>query len=75
MTQSQRASVAVLGLGPMGAALAQAFLDADVSTTVWNRSLARADDMVGHGATAASQAQAAIESADLVVVCLRDHTV
>jgi len=75
MTQSQRASVAVLGLGPMGAALARACLDADVSTTVWNRSLARADDMVGHGATAASQAQAAIESADLVVVCLRDHTV
>lgn len=32
-----RAKVTVLGLGPMGAALASAFLAAGHPTTVWNR--------------------------------------
>ena len=48
MTTPQSA-VTVLGLGPMGRALAGAFLAAGVPTTVWNRTASRA------GALAASQ--------------------
>ena len=69
------APAAVLGLGPMGAALARALLAAGVQTTVWNRTLERADPLRTEGATVADDVRAAVTAADLVVVCLRDHTV
>jgi 3-hydroxyisobutyrate dehydrogenase-like beta-hydroxyacid dehydrogenase len=65
--------VAVLGLGPMGAALARALLNAGVSTTVWNRTAARAQPLAGEGATVAASPAEAVAAARLVVVCLRDH--
>lgn len=36
-----QSAVTVLGLGPMGRALAGAFLDAGLRTTVWNRTPGR----------------------------------
>ncbi|HET9420011.1 MAG TPA: NAD(P)-binding domain-containing protein [Nocardioides sp.] len=74
MTTSETTpSVAVLGLGPMGAALARALLDAGVPTTVWNRSPERSRPLAAEGADVAPDAAAAVASASLVVVCLRDH--
>lgn len=65
--------VAVLGLGPMGAALARALLAAGVPTTVWNRTADRAYALAGEGAAVAAAPEAAVAAAPLVVVCLRDH--
>ena len=66
-------SVAVLGLGPMGAALARALLDAGHPTTVWNRSPERAAPLAADGASVAADPAAAVRTAELVMVCLRDH--
>ncbi|GHH43540.1 3-hydroxyisobutyrate dehydrogenase [Streptomyces candidus] len=65
--------VTVLGLGLMGGALAGAFLRAGHPTTVWNRTTAKADDLVARGAELAASPAAAIASAPLVVVCMSDY--
>jgi 3-hydroxyisobutyrate dehydrogenase-like beta-hydroxyacid dehydrogenase len=68
-----RTPVTVLGLGLMGGALAGAFLRAGHPTTVWNRTTAKADDLVARGATLAESPAAAIGTATLVVVCVSDY--
>ncbi|WP_181772826.1 NAD(P)-dependent oxidoreductase [Amycolatopsis pittospori] len=65
-------SVTVLGLGPMGHALAAAFAAADHSTTVWNRTPGKEN---GLDAAVAGTAAEAIEASPLVVVCVRDYEV
>jgi 3-hydroxyisobutyrate dehydrogenase-like beta-hydroxyacid dehydrogenase len=65
--------VTVLGLGLMGGALAGAFLRAGHPTTVWNRTTAKADDLVAQGATLAESPAAAIAAGPLVVVCVSDY--
>ncbi|MFI6899191.1 NAD(P)-dependent oxidoreductase, partial [Streptomyces sp. NPDC050256] len=65
--------VTVLGLGLMGSALAGAFLRAGHPTTVWNRTPAKADDLVARGATLAGSPGTAIAAAPLVVVCVSDY--
>jgi 3-hydroxyisobutyrate dehydrogenase-like beta-hydroxyacid dehydrogenase len=72
MTQDDNA-ISVLGLGAMGSALAAAQLDAGRTTTVWNRSPARAEPLVARGATFATDPQAAIEASPLSVVCVVDN--
>ncbi|MFB7918133.1 NAD(P)-dependent oxidoreductase [Streptomyces sp. NPDC056061] len=67
------APVTVLGLGPMGAALAHAFVDKGHPTTVWNRSAHKADDLVAKGALRAETAADALKAGSLVVVCVSDY--
>ncbi|RKN10847.1 NAD(P)-binding domain-containing protein [Streptomyces radicis] len=67
------APVAVIGLGAMGRALAAAFLAAGRPVTVWNRTAARADELVERGAVRAASPAEALAAAPLVVVCLLDH--
>ncbi|MEV4184161.1 NAD(P)-binding domain-containing protein, partial [Streptosporangium canum] len=43
-------SVTVIGLGPMGQAMADAYLDGGYEVTVWNRTAGRADRLVARGA-------------------------
>jgi 3-hydroxyisobutyrate dehydrogenase-like beta-hydroxyacid dehydrogenase len=66
--------VTVLGLGPMGAALARALRVAGLPTTVWNRTPERAEPLRELGAEVAADPTAAARAASVVVVCLRDHT-
>jgi 3-hydroxyisobutyrate dehydrogenase-like beta-hydroxyacid dehydrogenase len=65
--------VSVLGLGPMGSALARAFLAAGHPTTVWNRSAARAEPLRSTGAAVAPDPAAAVAASPLVVLCLLDR--
>jgi 3-hydroxyisobutyrate dehydrogenase-like beta-hydroxyacid dehydrogenase len=65
-------TVAVLGLGAMGSALACAFLKAGHPTVVWNRTPTRTEPLVDDGATAASTVNEAVAPAHLVVLCLLD---
>jgi 3-hydroxyisobutyrate dehydrogenase-like beta-hydroxyacid dehydrogenase len=66
-------AVTVLGLGPMGHALAEAFLADDHPTTVWNRTPGKADDLVTRGARVAATAAEAVAASDLVVTCVIDY--
>lgn len=65
-----QSAVTVLGLGPMGRALAGAFLDAGLRTTVWNRTPGRDGELAARGAAAAGSAEEAAAAAELIVVCV-----
>lgn len=65
-------SVTVIGLGPMGQAMAGAYLDAGYEVTVWNRTAARADDLVARGARRAVTPEEAFATG-LVVLSLIDY--
>ncbi|MBO8191167.1 NAD(P)-dependent oxidoreductase [Streptomyces oryzae] len=68
-----RSAVTVLGLGPMGRALAGAFLDAGIRTTVWNRTPGKDQELVARGATSAASPEEAVAAAELTVVCVVDY--
>lgn len=70
---ASQSPVTVVGLGLMGHALAAAFLANGHPTTVWNRSAAKADDLVANGATLADSIKSAVEASPLVVVCVSDY--
>ncbi|MGW3178081.1 NAD(P)-dependent oxidoreductase [Kitasatospora sp. NPDC001119] len=84
-TTHARTAVAVLGLGPMGRALAGALLAAGHPVTVWNRTPGRDAEPLALGArSAASPAEAVTGStegatgpaeagAPLVLLCVRDQ--
>ncbi|MBH1933645.1 NAD(P)-dependent oxidoreductase [Streptomyces sp. AV19] len=65
--------VTVLGLGPMGQALAGALLAAGHPVTVWNRSAGRAGGLVARGAVLAGSAQEAVAASPLAIVCVIDY--
>ncbi|GHE15230.1 NAD(P)-dependent oxidoreductase [Streptomyces alanosinicus] len=66
-------TVSVLGLGQMGATLARTLRTAGHSTTVWNRTPGRADQLVEQGAVAVESAAAAVTASPLVLVCLATY--
>ncbi|WP_419998866.1 NAD(P)-dependent oxidoreductase [Streptomyces boninensis] len=66
-------TVTVLGLGPMGRALASAFLDAGLRTTVWNRTPGKDRDLVARGALSADTAAEAVAASGLTVVCVLNY--
>ncbi|MEV5375210.1 dehydrogenase [Streptosporangium nondiastaticum] len=68
-----RTPVTVIGLGPMGQALAGAFLKAGHPTTVWNRSAGKATGLVEQGAVLAPTAAEAVAASPLVVACVIDY--
>lgn len=73
MTTPESTGVTVLGLGAMGSALATALLDAGHTTTVWNRTPARAAGLADRGAAAPSDIGDAVTAHPLVIACLLDH--
>lgn len=66
-------SVAVLGLGSMGAALAEALLVAGHEVTVWNRTPGRAEGLVARGARCAGSVAEAVTAGEIVLVCILDY--
>lgn len=72
-TYDDQSAVTVLGLGPMGRALAGAFLDAGLRTTVWNRTPGRDGDLAARGATSAATPEEAVAASGLVVVCVVNY--
>ncbi|MFF5920405.1 NAD(P)-dependent oxidoreductase [Streptomyces flavochromogenes] len=73
MSSSRDTAVTVIGLGPMGRALAAAFLAAGVRTTVWNRTPGKDRDLVAAGAVAAGTAEEAVGASPLTVICLVNY--
>ncbi|NYI05972.1 NAD(P)-dependent oxidoreductase [Allostreptomyces psammosilenae] len=72
-SHSEQSAVTVLGLGPMGRALAGAFLNAGLRTTVWNRTPGRERELVERGAIAATSAEEAVAASPLTVVCVVNY--
>ncbi|MFI7704192.1 NAD(P)-dependent oxidoreductase [Nonomuraea sp. NPDC049480] len=66
-------NVTVVGLGPMGQAMAGAYLSGGYEVTVWNRTPAKADELVARGARRAGSVEEALTASELVVLSLIDY--
>jgi 3-hydroxyisobutyrate dehydrogenase-like beta-hydroxyacid dehydrogenase len=68
-----RTPVTMIGLGPMGRAMARAYLGAGHPVTVWNRTASRADDLVAAGATRAATPAESVAASPLVLLSLTHY--
>lgn len=66
------ASVAVLGTGIMGAAMARSLLRAGLEVRAWNRTPSRAEPLAADGARVAGDAAEAVRGADVVLTMVHD---
>jgi 3-hydroxyisobutyrate dehydrogenase len=66
------ARVAFIGLGRMGHGMAGRYLDAGFAVAVWNRSKAKAEDLITRGARWATSPEDAAIDADAVVTMVAD---
>ncbi|MDP1865984.1 MAG: NAD(P)-dependent oxidoreductase [Bradyrhizobium sp.] len=66
------AKVAFIGLGRMGHGMAGRYLDAGFSVALWNRSKAKAEDLIARGARWATSPEDAAIDADAVVTMVAD---
>src|SRR4030081_1747283 len=64
--------VAFIGLGRMGHGMAGRYLDAGFTVAVWNRSKAKAADLIARGARWAASPADAADGADAVVTMVAD---
>ena len=64
--------VGFIGLGRMGHGMAGRYLDAGFSLAVWNRSKAKAEDLIARGACWASSPAEAADGAEAVVTMVAD---
>jgi 3-hydroxyisobutyrate dehydrogenase-like beta-hydroxyacid dehydrogenase len=71
---TRRTPVTIIGLGPMGQAMARTLMAAGHPVTVWNRTPIRADALVAEGATRADTPLQALVAAPLVILSLTDYT-
>jgi 3-hydroxyisobutyrate dehydrogenase-like beta-hydroxyacid dehydrogenase len=65
--------VTVIGLGPMGRAMAATLMRSGRPVTVWNRTPSRADELVAIGATPAPTPAAALAASELTILSLTDY--
>ncbi|MEV4741516.1 NAD(P)-dependent oxidoreductase [Streptomyces sp. NPDC049555] len=72
MSASRTSSVAVLGTGIMGAAMARNLARAGLDVRAWNRTRAKAEPLAAHGITVADSPGAAVRGADAVLTMLHD---
>ncbi|HET9596000.1 MAG TPA: NAD(P)-dependent oxidoreductase [Anaeromyxobacteraceae bacterium] len=73
MGRLMRMRIGFVGLGTMGAPLANNLRKAGYVVTVWNRTAERAEPLVKKGATLAPTPRAAASDQDLVFTCLADE--
>ncbi len=73
MAEDNRIPVTLIGLGSMGAALAEAFVGAGHPTTVWNRTAAKAEPLVAKGAVRAETIGDAVAASGLVITCMTSY--
>ncbi|WP_298274153.1 NAD(P)-dependent oxidoreductase [uncultured Bradyrhizobium sp.] len=64
--------VAFIGLGRMGHGMAGRYLDAGFTAAVWNRSKAKAEDLIARGAIWATSPEDAAIDADAVITMVAD---
>ncbi|MFI0982317.1 NAD(P)-dependent oxidoreductase [Streptomyces sp. NPDC021093] len=73
-TSKQQTPVSVIGLGPMGLALAETLRDNGHPTTVWNRTPEKAAGLVAKGGVRLARTAAeAVSASPLTITCLKDY--
>src|ERR687895_1505799 len=65
-------TVAVLGTGIMGAAMARSLLRADIGVRAWNRTRSKAEPLAADGAHVCDEPAEALAGAAVVLTMLRD---
>jgi 3-hydroxyisobutyrate dehydrogenase-like beta-hydroxyacid dehydrogenase len=70
--QVNNSRVAMIGTGQMGSALARAVRAGGYAVTAWNRTPERAQALAGDGIDVAATVLAAVEQADLILMCVMD---
>ena len=65
--------ISVIGLGAMGAALAQALLKAGHDVTVWNRTLQKMEPLAALGAKRAENVVNALQASPVIMVCIDNY--
>jgi 3-hydroxyisobutyrate dehydrogenase-like beta-hydroxyacid dehydrogenase len=73
VAHERRPAIAILGLGPMGRALAGAALAAGHSTVVWNRTPDKAEALVAQGAVLAPTVADALRGASIAIACMVNY--
>ncbi|MBY0158519.1 NAD(P)-dependent oxidoreductase [Paenibacillus lautus] len=68
-----RNSVTIIGLGPMGQAMARTYLSHGHEVTLWNRTAGKADELVERGAVRAVTIKEALNANELVILSLTDY--
>ena len=64
--------IGFIGLGIMGRGMTRNLLRAGFALTVWNRTAARADELVAEGATRASDPADLAAQSDIIFICVSD---
>ncbi|CAN5355883.1 NAD(P)-dependent oxidoreductase [soil metagenome] len=72
MTDNKDPAIGFIGLGLMGAAIAERLLARGRRLTVWNLEPGRIPPIVARGAVAAASPRAVAEASDIVLVCVLD---
>ncbi|MFD1953005.1 NAD(P)-dependent oxidoreductase [Paenibacillus thailandensis] len=67
--------VTIIGLGPMGAALARTLLQHGSRVTVWNRTSEKAEPLIRDGAVFQREAAAAVSASPVVIVCVANYEI
>jgi len=65
--------VSVIGLGAMGAVLAQHLLHNGFDVTVWNRTAEKAQPLIQQGASYHPDIHAAVQASPIIIVCVLDY--
>ncbi len=73
VSQNEKHSVTVIGLGEMGSALARVLLKQGYAITVWNRSRAKAERLAAQGAHIAETVLDALIASPLIITCVADY--
>lgn len=73
MNSRTQTDVTILGLGLMGSALTGALLKAGHRITVWNRTAAKADQLLAQGALPAESVAAAVDASPVTIACVSDY--
>ncbi|MET3877319.1 NAD(P)-binding domain-containing protein [Chitinophaga sp. OAE865] len=71
--QNNAGALTVIGLGPMGQAMAAAYLSKGYKVTVWNRTSSKAAHLVEQGAILAPDITAAVEASELLIMSLTEY--
>lgn len=72
-TTRNQSSVTIMGLGPMGQAMARTFLSHGYEVTLWNRTASKANGLIDQGAIRASTIKEALNASEVVILSLTDY--
>lgn len=73
MASQTDSDVTLIGLGLMGRALAGALLKAGHEITVWNRTAAKAEELLAQGALPANSVNNAVNASPVTIACVSDY--